>query len=258
MGIGINVGSMKTDYSFLFQSMSGGGMSNLNFLSDYASIKNGSYGKLMKAYYTKDANKGVSSAEKNNKKDTSTAKDSAKTLSSIEEAADKLKDSADALSKTGSKSVFNKVDVERTDENGVTTTTKEYDVNAIYKSVNEFVNNYNDVIKKAGESATTSVQNRAKFMTTATEANKRMLEKVGVTINKDKTLSLDEKTFKEADMNTVKSLFNGSMSYANRISSQASMVESAAKNEASKANTYDWKGNYNNSYNTGSIYDYGF
>ena len=47
MGIRINV-SNNQDSSYLFQSLSSsGGMGNLNFLSDYASIKNGSYGKLM-------------------------------------------------------------------------------------------------------------------------------------------------------------------------------------------------------------------
>ena len=64
MGIGINVGGNQ-DYSYLFQNLSSssGGMGNLNFLSDYASIKNGSYGKLMKTYYgtTQDSGTGTSS-----------------------------------------------------------------------------------------------------------------------------------------------------------------------------------------------------
>ncbi len=53
MGISIDVGNMGSDYSYLFQGMtsSGGSLGNLNFLSDYASIKNGSYSRLMKAYY---------------------------------------------------------------------------------------------------------------------------------------------------------------------------------------------------------------
>ena len=53
MGISVDVGNTGSDYSYLFQglSSSGGGLGNLNFLSDYASIKNGSYSKLMKAYY---------------------------------------------------------------------------------------------------------------------------------------------------------------------------------------------------------------
>ena len=37
---------MSQGYSQLFQSISGGGAGNQNFLSDYASMKSGSYGKL--------------------------------------------------------------------------------------------------------------------------------------------------------------------------------------------------------------------
>lgn len=262
MAININVGGMKPNYSFLFQSMSSssGGLGNLNFLSDYASIKNGSYGKLMKAYYAKDSSKEVTSVaeQTKNKRTTSTAKDSAKTLSEIEGAADGLKESADALLKTGSKSVFNKIDVESTDEYGMTQTSKEYDVNAIYKSVSGFVEDYNKVIKQAGASETSAIQNRVRYMMGATSANKSLLSKVGITINSDNTLSLDEKTFKEADVTTAKSLFNGSNSYAYRVSAQASLIDYTAEKEAAKANTYTVNGNYSSNYNTGSIYDFGF
>ena len=47
MGIGINMGmsGLKQNYSYLFQNLPGSnGNANLNFLSDYISIKNGSYG----------------------------------------------------------------------------------------------------------------------------------------------------------------------------------------------------------------------
>ena len=260
MGISINVGRMKQDYSYLFQnSTSGSSLGNLNFLSDYASIKNGSYGKLMKAYYAKDSSKEVSSiAESQNKRNTSTAKDSAKTLASIESAADGLKDSADKLIARGSKSVFNKVDVESKDEYGMTTTAKEYDKNAIYDAVSAFADSYNKMIKEAASSETNSIQNRTKTLTGLTNANKNLLSTVGVTINEDNTISVDEKKFKEADMNTVKSLFNGNSSYAYRVSAQASLIDYAASTEASKANTYNGCGTYNNAYNSGSIYDFGF
>lgn len=268
MGISINVGSMKNmrqDYSFLFQGMttsSGGSLGNLNFLSDYASIKNGSYGKLMKAYYGKvgSSSEEVSSIgdKYTNKRSTSTAKDSVKTLSEIEKAADNLKNSADNLLKTGSKSVFNKVDVNKTDKNGVTTTSKEYDTDAIYKSVSGFVNDYNKLIKQAGEAESTNIQHKTNSMIGATKANETLLSKVGITINSDDTLSLDEKTFKESNMDTVKSLFNGNFSYGYRVSAQASLLDFAASTEASKANTYNMNGSYNSAYNSGSLYDFGF
>lgn len=264
MGISINMGNSNANTLYLFQSMttsSGSSLGNLSILADYASIKNGSYGKLMKAYYAKDSSSEVSSiAENKNKKtaSTSTAKDSAKTLAGIESAADDLKESADALITTGSKSVFKKVDVESTDEYGLSKTTKEYDTNAIYKSVSSFVNDYNKLIKQTGSSETTSVQNRTNTLNGITSANKNLLSKVGITINSDNTLSIDEEKFKAADMTTVKSLFNGNSSYGYRVSAQASLIDYAASTEASRANTYTFSGSYGNTYSTGSILDYGF
>ena len=116
----------------------------------------------MKAYYgpSHRSSKEVSSLVEKNQRTTAAVKDSAKTLSSIESAAEELKKSADALTAKGSKSVFNKVDIETKDENGVTSTTKGYDTNAIYKAVSDFVDDYNSVIKQAGSAESTSIQNR--------------------------------------------------------------------------------------------------
>ena len=41
------------DYSVLFGTASNSSVGTANYLSDYASIRNGSYKKLMKAYYAK-------------------------------------------------------------------------------------------------------------------------------------------------------------------------------------------------------------
>ena len=57
--------------------------------SDYATIRNGSYTKLMKAYYKKAASDDSSSSSVS--ATTSTSKDSSKTLANIECAADDLK-----------------------------------------------------------------------------------------------------------------------------------------------------------------------
>lgn len=265
MGISINMGNMsglKQNYSYLFQGLSSGGGSNLNFLSEYASIKNGSYAKLMKAYYSESSNSSVSkiASQKTNKNSysTSTAADSAKTLSEVESAADSLKESADALLAKGSKSVFNKVEVKSKDEHGFTHTSKEYDVNAIYKSVSSFVDDYNKLINKTEDSNTSGVRNRVNSLVGMTQANKNLLGKVGITINSDNTLSIDEEVFKASNMDTVKNIFNGNQSYGYRVSAQASLIDYAASTEASKANTYNGRGSYNNSYLSGSLYDYGF
>lgn len=232
----------KTDYSYLFNSLgtsSRGSYSaaNLNFLSDYASIKNGSYGKLMRAYYGQNTNKEVSSITE--KKTNSTSFDTAKTLAKVQETTDSLKESADALLETGKKSVFH--------EDKVT--------DAAYEAVSQFVKDYNAALSSMDDVNSTSILNRTLSMTSATAANKNLLEKAGITIGKDNSLTLDKDTFMKADLNTVKSLFQGTGSYAYRISAQASLINFAADNEALKANTYNFNGTYNNNYSSGSIFN---
>lgn len=251
MSINIQV---KNDYSFLF---SGIGSSNStsgtsNFLADYASIKNGSYGKLMKAYYSKDTNDTVKKIASST---TTNGKDEAKDIAKVQSTTDELKESADALLANGSKSLFNKVDITTKDENGVETTTQGYNTDAIYKAVSNFVNDYNSVINAADDVSSSNITNRVNTLKYATAANEKLLNKIGITVNKDKTLSIDEKTFRAADMNTVKSLFNENGSYGYRASAQASLINFAADSEATKASTYNFNGSYANNYNTGNIFN---
>lgn len=230
---------LKTDYSNLFQSLSGSGTSNLNFLSDYASIKNGSYGKLMKAYYGKSSTtqKEVSSIVDQKKNSIALSKDSSQTLKAVESATDELKESADKLISTDKDSVFTKGREE------------------VYKAVNSFVENYNKVIKETGSVASDSITNRVKTLNVMTQANSRMLAKAGITIQDDNTLSINKEDFLEASETTIQSLFHDQPSYAYRVSAQASLIDYAASREASKANTYTGAGNYSNTYAVGNLYD---
>lgn len=254
MSIHINA---KSDMSFLFSSL-GSGAANVagsNFLGQYASIKNGSYAKLMKAYYGKNTNHSVKSmVQQNNKKYQTESKD-VKALAEVQSSTDSLKESADALLQGGSKSVFNLKDITTKDENGLETTQKGYDTNAIYKAVNNFVNDYNKVVGAAGSAGGSSVENRTNSMMNATYSNRKLLGQLGITIGEDGKLSLDKDTFQKADMNTAKSLFQGSGSYGYQVSAQASLINFAADQAASRANTYTGSGAFNNAYSTGSIFN---
>lgn len=240
----INI-TAKTDYSYLFSSLgsSSGSSSlgNLNFLSDYASIKNGSYGKLMKAYFNMNASDEVSSlAEKSTtKKSSATSEDTTKTLAKMQSATDSLKESADALLATGKDSVFS--------EDAVT--------NKAYEAVSEFVNDYNSVLNASDDVNSSSILSKTANMVSATSANKDLLAKVGITIGEDNSLSLDKDTFMKADASTVKDLFNTTGGYAYRISAQSSLINFAADNEAAKANTYNFNGTYSNNYSAGDIFN---
>lgn len=251
MGIRINVNA-RQDYSYLFQSMTtsrGNSLGNLNFLSDYASIKNGSYGKLMKAYYAKDAADKAASTGKDTetkKKSISTAADSAKTLSEIEKAADTMKESADSLLVKGSKSVFRK-------KNEKTTVSEEYDTDAIYKAVSGFVTDYNDLLSKTSAASSKNLQSKADTLAAVTSANAKLLSRVGITVNSDSSLSLDEEAFKKSDMGTVKNLFGTTGAYGYKVSAQASMIDYTAAKESTRSNTYTANGTYSNVYSAGNI-----
>ena len=212
--------------------------------SDYATIRNGSYTKLMKAYYGKENNASKTAAS-------STSKDSSKTLANIESAADDLKKASEALRTNGDKSLFTKK--QTTDKDGKVS--YEYDTDKIYKAASDFVDSYNKMLKEGGDSNTNSILRSTKSMVNLTKANSNMLSSVGITIGTDNKLSIDETAFKKADMNTVKSLFHTTGGFGYQTSVQAGMIESYAKSEAEKANTYNKSGMYTYNYATGEIYN---
>lgn len=262
----INI-SARTDYSMLFSSLSTnrnnvtgsifGGTSASSFsLSDYALIKNGSYGKLMKAYYSQ----GSEGSAKNgavNKLVSGSSTDKASTVTSLKSSSDKLAGAAADLVATGKNSLFNEKDITTKDENGAETTAKGYDRDAIYKKVSEFVDAYNSVLTAAGKSDNSRVLNTGANMVTMTAANEDMLAKVGIKIGEDNRLSVDEKAFKEADMSSVKTMFNGVTSYAYNVQTKASFINMYAKEDASKmSGLYAQNALYNNAYSSsGYLFD---
>ncbi|MDD3205767.1 MAG: hypothetical protein PHS74_08555 [Lachnospiraceae bacterium] len=244
MGINLNL-----DYSTLFSSLSTSSSSNsANSLSsinlaNYASIKNGSYYQLTKAYYAKN------SAESNS---SSSNSDSTATTTSIQSASDSLKDSADKLIKTGSDSLFNKKNITTKKEDGTSSTSYDYDRDAIYKAVNSYIEDYNSTVKAGAKSSSSNILRQTLNMTNNTKVYKSALSSVGITVGSDNTLSIDKDTFKNADMSTIKTLFNGNNSLAYTTSAKASQINYAA----STANgIYDITGGLSSPYSSGSIYN---
>ncbi|MDE6663472.1 MAG: flagellar filament capping protein FliD [Lachnospiraceae bacterium] len=212
-----------------------GGGSNAagNIISDYASIKNGSYGKLMKAYYAKqDAEKGTLSG------------DSRQKLTLMRSNADSLKKSADALNDSSlwEKKKFIKKDEETGEEIEV----EDYDWDAITKAVKSFVEDYNAVVGQAGDSDTKNILRNASWMTGITESTQKLLSAVGINIGKGNKLQLDEDALKEANVDNLKSLFTGHGSYADRISQKADRLSHVAANTVAgaKVAAYTSNGGY--------------
>ena len=183
-------------------------------LGDYAMIKNGSYGKLLKAYYGQEkAQKAPESKEASSKRTLL-----AGNAGGMANAAKALMD--DSLWK-------------KKDEN--------YDWEAITKAVKGFIENYNNTVSSAGESDTKSVLRNAAWMVKTTEAHKNILGKVGITITSGNKLELNEEDLKNADISTLKTLFTGFNSYADKMMTKGNTIAAAAANAGG---TYTSSGSY--------------
>ena len=174
----INVGNNQ-DYSYLFQSLSSssGGMGNLNFLSDYASIKNGSYGKLLKTYYgarqdssTAEVSKKSSSGNVlerilEEKKNPKVSKDVQKANASLTTGLSSLKSSVSALQS----------DKTYTDtENGQSAADK------VVSAMKTFVTDYNNVVNAAKGSTLANKTAYVANMMSSSAANADKLSEIGV------------------------------------------------------------------------------
>ncbi len=177
MGIslnGLNSGMADT-YSTLLGGMGGsddaGGVSSL--LGDYAAIKNGSYGKMMKSYYAKMKKQEAEESGETKQTKAGKVKDNASAS-----AAASLYKSASALTSLNYD--------DRSEEN----------IGKITDSVSAFVKDYNSLMKNAGKSENSTVQKQAESLYNSYYSNYKLFAKVGITMNSDKTLSFDEDSMK--------------------------------------------------------------
>ena len=199
----------------------------------------------------KAGNSDKAESYKSSIKSTSTSKDSTKTLGAIEEAAEDANKTLAVLRKTGTESLFNMVT--KTNEDGSTVT--DYDRDAIYKAVKNFIKDYNTLIDKTEDSETTSILSARKSMINNTSSYKTSLSAVGITIGSDNSLSIDEEKFKDSDMARVKSLFQDNYGFGYQTEKQISKIDTSAEKEASKSNTYSDSGSYTNNYTSGDWYN---
>lgn len=230
---------MATDISSFFGNVGNTQNTNTFSLADYASIRNGSYGKLLKAYYAKkDSETDKTKVEAENKE-----------LAVLKQNADDLKS---AMLDVMDEELYEKKKVK--DKDGKET--EEYDWDAITKAVKSYVDSYNTLIGKAADSDDKAVLRNAVWMTKTTSVNSKLLSEVGITIGEGNKLSLDEKALKESNMSTLKSLFTGHSSYADDVLRNASKISTAAVSAASKSgSTYNGSGALDKIISSGLLYD---
>ncbi len=211
-------------------------------MGNYYPISTGTYGKLAKAYgsattsRTNTANKtgnGLYADAIARINGTKSVNSSSQTVKSLGNEAKELAVSANKLTNTGRGNIFANIE--------------SYDKDAAYKAVSDFVADYNETLDKLGSTYDSTVRNTGDSMKRMTGIMKNSLEKAGITIGSDNRLSLNEETFKNADFNKVKSLFNGGSSYAGIVSTSASRIAatSSARTD-SYANALYGNGLYGN------------
>ncbi len=222
--------------SFFGNNSTNSSSGSTNFLGDYYAIQNGSYYKLAKNYYAKAA-----------KEDESSAKASKQSVELVKSGA---QETMDSLSKLMDDSLFKQVETKDQDGNKVTG----YDKDKILDKLKEFVENYNSMVKDAGEMDGDNSLRAGVRLVDQMKVYKSALSKIGVSIEGDNTLKIDEEAFKEANMTDTKSLFTGSVSMAKNIQTKLMQVYSAANTDL---NSID--GLYSSqavkSLSTGSMFD---
>ena len=207
------------------------------------SIKNGSYGKLLKAYYKKQDAGTAESVEEEKKQ-----------LSLLKTKADNLKNSMLDLM---DEDLFEKKTIKTKDEKtGEETEKVDYDWDAITKAVNSFADSYNAIISATGESDNKKVLRNATWLTQMTEANSKLLAKVGITIGEDNKLKVDADVLKKANVNTLKVLFQGAGSYADKVVQKAAQIGNAAvQGTSAGGSSYTNNADYKKLTSSGYLFD---
>ncbi len=117
-----------------------------------------------------------------------------------------------------------------------------YDVKKILSTAKSFVNNYNTMFDKAESSSNSGVLSNLSYIRNRTSNNTKALKEFGISVDKKGRLSLDEDTFKKADMSKVQDFFKD---YGSYVASNASRVDYYMNTKANAASGYTSKASYN-------------
>lgn len=201
------------------------GMSGLyGSLGDYNSIKSGSYRKLLTAYYKNTA----SSTDKTAKSVKKTSRKSVnETMTTVKKKTDSLRSAAATLLEKGNASVFASEDKTK-----------------MVSAVKDFVSAYNSTITE-GTDASGNVATRTSSMISNTKAYEKSLEEIGITIDDNNKLTVDEEKLTNVEVTKVKKLMNSSSSFVGQTARKAMKIGAAAQNAANGVGTYSSRGTYN-------------
>ncbi len=205
-----------------------------NYYSDYASIRNGSYKKLMKSYYAQYGSKassklgsGSSSRSGKNILDQILEEKRNPTVSKSVSNANSALNNGVANVKSAINTLQNESTYSDTDGKDVG--------DKINSALKSYVSSYNSAVKASKQSNNSSMTSHVAEMMNATRDNASKLKEIGISINGDGTLTLDETTAKKAKSYLAKDLFSSedTRSYGSAVS----MALTGAAYYTSRSNT---------------------
>lgn len=149
----------------------------------------------------------------------------------VEKSAESLKEQAEKLAETGEKSFLEKIK-----ESGNT--------EEAYKAVESYVDRYNSTLSDVKKSTGTLDQYYSQMLQEAASDNREQLEKIGITIGKEGTLSIDKEKLNAAAVEDIQSAFGGSGQLAAKTAYIADRISNYAQAGMQSASSqYDGTGN---------------
>lgn len=214
-----------------------------SMFTERKSIQSGAYKQTLKAYYK---SQGADSATKTS----GTSKKSTDVLDSILDSkknptVSAKTQKANSTLTTGLSSLKNSVAALQSDSAYANVNGSQSVQDKVGSMMKSFVSDYNNVVSAAKDSNLTGKTANVASMMRSTSANADKLAEIGITVNTDGTLALDEKALKSADVSKVQELFSGSniTSYGSTVASRlgyatgSSGTASVAETTATKKET---------------------
>ncbi len=225
---------MSQYYSDLFQSISGSS-GNTSWFAEWNNIKSGSYYKAAKAYVDKINSSNTTNATSSRTSKTGNVLDqilAEKRNSTVSKQTQTANSNltSNMTSLAGSVATLQKDDT-YTASNGTSAEDK------VVSAMKDFVSQYNNVVATAKKSTLASQTSHIAAIMKTSESNSGKLAEIGITVNRDGTLQLNEDRLKSADLSKVKDLFSKDnvTSYGSTVMSRLTFVpvsSSAEKNTA--------------------------
>lgn len=113
------------------------------------------------------------------------------------------------------------------------------------KAAKSFTTAYNNLIESSADTENASILRREVFLTGRTATFSKQLEEVGIHIEKNNTLSIDEEVFMKQDDGVLMKALDGQLGFAQRVGRQAAVISRIAENQMNSINkTYNKQGKF--------------